>query len=212
MKRLQVLEAIKRTKVIAIIRAERDWPISEVVTALYWGGIRAIEITMNTPEALKHIQDSTELSLPDLQIGAGTVLDGETASAAIRAGASFMLTPTLEPEVLRVCNRYGILGIPGVFTPTEVVQAYELGALVVKVFPAGVVGPGYIRDLKGPLPHVELIPVGGVNLQNAGSFVQAGAFAIGVGGQLVDKSAIAKGELGYLTAKAREFLRAVSEM
>lgn len=210
MQRVKVLEVIKRTKVIAIIRGGKDWPISQIVTALYAGGIRAIEITMNTPEAFRHIQESTGLGLPDLEIGAGTILDGETAVAAMRAGASFVLTPTLEPEVLRVCNLYGILGIPGVFTPTEVIQAYELGALAVKIFPAGVVGAGYIRDLKGPLPHVELIPVGGVNLQNAAGFIQAGAFAIGVGGELVDKATVARGDLRALTAKADEFLRTIS--
>ena len=209
MNRAHTMELIENTGVIAIIRGEEDWPMDRIAGALYDGGIRAIEITLNTPNALHLITRIKKLGLKDLKVGAGTVLDPQMAGLAVSAGASFILSPTLSPEMIALCNRYDVLGIPGVLTSTEVLYAWELGAQAVKIFPAGVFGPEYIRSLRGPLPQIPMIPVGGVSLANTFEFIRAGACGVGVGGELVDRAAISSGKYDGLTKNASQFIREV---
>lgn len=202
------LAQIKKEKLISIIRSEDVSQIKKTVKALYDGGIRIIEITMNTPNAL-HAIESIRLDFPDILVGAGTVLDEQTARLAILSGANFLLAPTLNQATIESANRYNIPIIPGVFTPTEVLQALEWGAPVVKIFPISSVGPQYIKDLKGPLNHIDIIPVGGINLQNSRSFIDAGSFALGIGSSLVNDKLVNDGNFIEITNRAREFVKIV---
>jgi 2-dehydro-3-deoxyphosphogluconate aldolase/(4S)-4-hydroxy-2-oxoglutarate aldolase len=144
-------------------------------------------------------------------VGSGTVLDPETARAAILAGADFILSPTLSTKVIEVCHRYGKLAIPGVFTPTEILTAWEAGARLVKVFPARVLGPEFLKDVKGPLSQVELMPVGGVSKENAADFIHCGAHSLGIGSQLVNVSRVKQGQFGEIAEKAAEFVQLVNK-
>jgi 2-dehydro-3-deoxyphosphogluconate aldolase/(4S)-4-hydroxy-2-oxoglutarate aldolase len=144
-------------------------------------------------------------------LGAGTVLDSETARAAILAGAEFVVGPTLNVDVITVCRRYNKIVVPGTLTPTEILTAWEAGADMIKVFPAGAMGPGYLKDIRGPLPQVKLMPTGGISLENAADFIKAGAVVIGVGGNLVDKKAIKTGRFDLLAERARQFVEVVRE-
>lgn len=205
------LELIKETGVVAIVRGTNADTMLRVADAIHAGGVRAIEVTMNTPDAIDMIRIlSTEVS-DRMLVGVGTVLDAPTARMAILAGAQFILAPNLDEEVIRICHMYGRLVIPGVLTPTEVVRAWSLGADIVKIFPAGSVGPRYIRELRGPLGHIDMMAVGGVTVENAGDFIRAGAVALGVGSELVDRSAVAEGRFDTLTRNAKAFIGAVKE-
>ena len=144
-----------------------------------------------------------------LLVGAGTVLDVETARLVIQAGARFVVAPTFRAAVVEMCRRYDVVAIPGAYTPTEIVTAWEAGADLVKVFPAGGLGPGYVKDLQGPLPQLRLVPTGGVTAENAGAFLAAGAVAVGVGGALVEREAVRRGDYARITEQARRLLRAV---
>ena len=179
--------------------------------ALRKGGINIIEVSMVTPGALDAIRAISQKFGEDVLVGAGTVLDSETARAAILAGAEFIIGPTLNREVIKVCNRYSKIVIPGALTPTEILTAWELGADIVKVFPARVLGPRYIKDILAPLPQVRLLPTGGVNLENAGEFLKAGAVAIAVGSALVNKKVVKEGKFDIITEKARKFLEVVNK-
>jgi len=182
-----------------------------VARAIQVGGVRAIEFTMTTPNAIQIIQQSVREFGEDVLLGAGTVLDAETARAAILAGAEFIVAPTLNPAVIEVCRRYSKVVIPGAFTPTEILTAWECGADFVKVFPAEFGGPAYFKAVLAPLPQVKLVPVGGVSLQTAGEFIRAGAAAVAVGSNLVKKSAIAAKRFDELTELARGFVAAVAK-
>lgn len=195
--------------VVAVVRAERSDRLVEVVCAISEGGIRAIEITLTTPGALDVIRECAERFRDTVLIGAGTVLDPETARAAMLAGAEYIVTPALNPAVIEVCRRYSTVVIPGALTPTEILTAWEHGADIVKVFPATVFGPRYFRDLKGPFPHIALMPTGGVNLETTGEFIKAGACAIAVGSNLIDKSAVEDGRFQVVTDTARRYVEAV---
>ncbi|MBO8127540.1 MAG: bifunctional 4-hydroxy-2-oxoglutarate aldolase/2-dehydro-3-deoxy-phosphogluconate aldolase [Firmicutes bacterium] len=210
MTREQVFELMMETGVVAIIRAQSSDQLKEVIRALKDGGMKAIEVTMTTPNALEVIRDSArEFAGKDVAIGVGSVLDPETARAAILAGAEFVVCPTLNLEVIKVCRRYSKVVMPGAFTPTEILQAWEAGADVVKVFPASTLGPRYIKDIKGPLPQVALSPTGGVDLDNAGAFIKAGASCVAVGSSLVSKDLLTSEDWPALTERAREFLSVV---
>ncbi len=211
MQRDQALDLIRRTGVIAILRAERPDRLLQAAEAIRAGGVQAIEVSLTTPGALGTIAEATRRAAPDLLYGAGTVLDAETARAAILAGAQFIVAPTLDPATIALCRRYGILAIPGAYTPSEVLAAWQAGADLVKVFPASVGGPDLIRALKGPLPQVQLVPVGGVTLSNAGAFIRAGAAALGAGNALADPALIEQGDFAALTARARAFADAVAQ-
>ncbi|MFW6150557.1 MAG: bifunctional 4-hydroxy-2-oxoglutarate aldolase/2-dehydro-3-deoxy-phosphogluconate aldolase [Chloroflexota bacterium] len=205
------LQDIMDCGVIAIVRVASSQEAIDVCQAVARGGIRPIEVTMTVPGAVDVIKEFKGAVKEDVLVGAGTVLDPETARAVILAGAEFVVTPTLDVRVIEVCRRYGKIVVPGTFTPTEILTAWQAGADIVKVFPAGVVGPQYLKDIKGPLPQVRLTPTGGVNLQNTPDFIRAGAVAVSVGSALVDKKAVAEKNLDTITENARKFVEAVKQ-
>lgn len=205
------IRLISESGVIAIVRFDRSEELVEVARAVRAGGVRAIEFTMTTPNALDIIAQAVHEFGDEVLLGAGTVLDPETARAAILAGAEFIVAPTLNPRVIEVAHRYSKTVIPGAFTPTEILTAWECGADFVKVFPAEFGGPAYIKAVRAPLPQVRLIPVGGVSLETVGDFIRAGCAAVAVGSHLVKKSAIAARNFDELTELARQFVAAVKQ-
>lgn len=205
------IQLIRETGIVAIVRGTGIDSLLKVAESLKEGGVRVIEVTLNTPGAIEMIGELVKKYGNEMLIGAGTVLDPETARLVILAGAKFVLGPTLNLEVSKLCKRYNTVYVPGVFTPTEIMTAWEAGAHVVKIFPAGSVGPRYIKELRGPLPQVEMMPVGGVTLDNAAEFIKAGAVALGIGGELVDRNAVDAGRFDLLTEKARQFIAVVQE-
>lgn len=208
-KKAETLRAITDSGVIAVIRMNSSALLRKVAEAIGAGGVRVIEFTMTTPGAL-HVLEEMAGDAGSSIFGAGTVLDAETARAAILAGARFVVGPTVNEGVIRVCRRYDIPVIPGAFTPTEILSAWELGADLVKLFPAAVVGPQYVKDILGPLPYLKLVPTGGIDVGNAGAFIQAGAVAVGVGSSLVDKKVVSEGRFDALTELARRFIAVVA--
>ena len=199
------LDRILDSGIIAIVRLDSADGLLRVAEALLAGGIDVIEFTMTTPDALDVIRAATSEFGDDMVIGAGTVLDPETARAAILAGARFVVTPTLRRGTIELCRRYGAPICVGAYTPTEILSAWEWGADLVKVFPATSLGPGYLRDIHAPLPHVRLVPTGGVTLDNVGAFVEAGAAAVAVGSSLVGRALVAAGDWASLTVHAAAF-------
>ncbi|NLN19303.1 MAG: bifunctional 4-hydroxy-2-oxoglutarate aldolase/2-dehydro-3-deoxy-phosphogluconate aldolase [Firmicutes bacterium] len=208
---LSHLQRIERSGVIAVMRGMQADTVLQVARALKAGGIDILEVTVDAPGALRMIEKVTAELGNEALIGAGTVLDPETARAAISAGAQFIFSPTLNTEVIEMANRYGKAVIPGVMTPTEIVQACSAGASAVKIFPAGILGPSYLRQIRGPLPQIPLIPTGGIGAENAAAFIHAGAMAVGVGGALVDLKAISAGHFDIITEKAKELVRIIQE-
>lgn len=208
----EVIQTIRETGIIPVVRAQSADEAMKAIDAIRAGGISILEITMTVPGAVGVIEEVSQRYGSEALVGAGTVLDGETARACIVAGARFIVSPSLNLETIEVCRRYGIAVMPGALTPTEVVQAWSAGADFVKVFPAGAVGgASYIKSLKAPLPQIELVPTGGVSLKTAADFIKAGASALGVGADLVDVKAIREGQPGLITERAREFVRIVKE-
>jgi 2-dehydro-3-deoxyphosphogluconate aldolase/(4S)-4-hydroxy-2-oxoglutarate aldolase len=201
---------IFETGIVAIIRGIEAHVCNEVVTALAAGGVETIEITANTPGAIEMIRQVSD-EVDDIIIGAGTVLDSETARAVQLAGAEFVVTPAVNTDVIETCNRYGTPIATGVLTPTEAVKATEAGADFCKLFPASTVGPGHVSAINGPLPQVPVIPAGGISLDNATAFFEAGAVALGVGSAIVDKEAIDASEFDVLTETASEFVALAEE-
>ena len=184
----------------------------EVANAIKAGGVTLIEITMSVQGAIDVIKELTQKYKDEIILGAGTVLDPETGRAALLAGAQFIVSPTLNLDLIELAHRYSAVVIPGTMTPTEILTAWNAGADLVKVFPAAQLGgPDYLKAVKAPLPQVLLVPTGGVNLQNAGAFIKAGAAALGVGGELVDKKAIQEKKYSIITDNARAFLKAIRE-
>lgn len=208
--RLTTLRQLIDTGVIAVIRADSGDQLVNVCRAISAGGVQACEITMTTPGALEAItQASRELDKSAL-VGAGSVLDAETARAAILAGARFIFSPVLNLDVIQMAHRYDCVAIPGAMTPTEIFTAWSAGADVVKVFPANHFGPQYLRDVHGPLPQVKLTPTGGVDLTTAADWIKAGAVAIGVGSSLVKKELINGGKWDELSALAKQYVDIVA--
>jgi len=205
----QITDHIVREGLIAIVRLGSADRLLDVARALAAGGVRTIEFTLTTPHALDTLEVASSAFEEDIVLGAGTVLDPETARAAILAGARFIVSPTLSRGTIEVCRRYGAAAIPGAYTPTEMLAAWEWGANLVKVFPAGNLGPKYIRDVLAPLGQLRLVPTGGVKLDNVAEFLRAGACAVAVGSNLVDPTAVAAEDFGSITSKAREFHNAV---
>lgn len=211
MSKVDHLNVLRERKVVAIMRAKSSDELIDAAEAICAGGISVIEVTMTTPNALNVIEKARAKFKNDVLFGAGSVLDGETARAAILAGAQFIVCPTLKLETINVCKRYGIPVMPGAYTPTEVLTAWEHGADMVKVFPTSVGGPAYIKAIKAPLPQVRLAAVGGVNLNNTADFFRAGCDAVGVGGELVSQDLLDKRDFNTLTERARNFLKAAQE-
>lgn len=208
--RTETVAALEACGVVAVIRLKDAAALGAVVDALATGGVLALEVTMTVPGAIELMRKISPTLPPDVVLGAGTVLDAETAQAAIEAGARYVVSPVFREEVLRTCHRFDVAALPGCFTPTEILEAWEAGADVVKVFPATALGPGYFRDLRGPFPNLRLMPTGGVSLANAGDWIRAGAVAIGVGTALVDAEAVAARRFGEITERARRFVAAVA--
>src|SRR5207244_468180 len=195
--------------IVAVVRSPDSLQLVEVARALADGGVSVIEITMTVPEALDVVRAVRKALGDRILLGAGTVLDPETARAALLAGAEFLVAPTVNLDVIRLCRRYDKLVMPGAFTPTEVLTAWEAGADIVKVFPADVVGPAFFKALRGPLPQVKLMPTGGVDLTTAADFLKAGAVCLGVGGQLVDPKVVAAGDFARITELAKQYVEIV---
>jgi 2-dehydro-3-deoxyphosphogluconate aldolase/(4S)-4-hydroxy-2-oxoglutarate aldolase len=204
-----VLSKIHAEKVVAIIRAPGAGGLLDCAKALAAGGLTSIELTMTTPGALRVLEQAAA-ALPGFLFGLGTVLDAETARAGILAGARFIVTPALRRDVVALCRRYSVPVFAGALTPTEILDAWEAGADAVKVFPAEFFGPAYIKSVKAPLPHVELVPTGGVTPETVGAFLKAGAWATAAGSALVDAKTLAAGDWAAITARARAFAEAVA--
>jgi 2-dehydro-3-deoxyphosphogluconate aldolase/(4S)-4-hydroxy-2-oxoglutarate aldolase len=206
------LSQILKTKIVAIIRGANPKDVLQIANALAEGGVRALEITINSPKALSVIEELTDQVGHQILIGAGTVLDAETARAAITVGARFIISPTVDAETIKMTKRYGMISIPGAYTPTEILSAYQSGGDIIKVFPASS-GVQYIKDIRGPLAHIPLMPTGGVNLENIQEFQKAGAVAFGIGSALADtKKEITKEYLQQLTNTARRYIQAVASI
>lgn len=208
MRKEDILGRLRSSGALGIIRVGTSSDLIRIATALREGGLTCLEITMTTPGALEAIRESRE-RLPDVVMGAGTVLDAVTAREAILAGAQFLVTPTVKVDVIEMAHRYGVPVVPGAMTPTEILACWEAGADMVKVFPASVLGPGYIKAVRGPLPQIPLVPTGGITADNAGDFIRAGAAMVCAGGWLVDKKALAEGRYEILAEKASRLIAAV---
>jgi 2-dehydro-3-deoxyphosphogluconate aldolase / (4S)-4-hydroxy-2-oxoglutarate aldolase len=204
-----VLETILSRKLVAVVRSPDGGKLVEVAKALAAGGVTCLEITFTVPNALEVLKAVRTAMGDAVTLGAGTVLDPETARAAILAGAEFVVAPNTNPEVISLCRRYSIPVMPGAYTPTEILRAWELGADVVKVFPAEIGGPAYLRAVSAPLPQIRLMPTGGVDLHTAAEFLKAGACCLGVGSSLVEKAALAAGDMRRITSLAKAFVEAV---
>src|SRR5438552_747487 len=197
--------------IVAVVRAPDSRQLVEVARALADGGVTVIEITMTVPGALDVVRQVREALGDRILLGAGTILDPETARAALLAGAEYLVAPTINLDVIRLCQRYDKLVMPGAFTPTEILTAWEAGADVIKVFPADVVGPAFFKAVRAPLPQVRLMSTGGVDLTTAAAFLKAGACCLGVGGQLVEPKAVAERNFDRIRELARQYVAIVKQ-
>jgi 2-dehydro-3-deoxyphosphogluconate aldolase/(4S)-4-hydroxy-2-oxoglutarate aldolase len=201
---------IEQDGVVAVVRLDDLSQAVPLTEALVAGGVRAVEFTFTNPDAAAAITAAHEGLGGRALIGAGSVLDAETARVAILAGAAFVVTPTVSLPVIEICNRYGVATVIGALTPTEILTAWQAGATYVKVFPASLGGPRYLRDVRGPLPQVKLIPTGGVDAANAGEFIRAGAVAVALGSNLVDARSVANDDWPTITERAQAIIAAVA--
>ena len=210
MDRTGVVSAIERFGIVAVIRIKEPAKLRAVVDAIAAGGVRALEVTMTVPGAVDLIRELAPTMPSGFLLGAGTVVDAETAERVIDAGAKYIVSPVYRRSVISACHRRDVAAMPGCFTPTEILDAWDAGADVVKVFPATALGPGYIKDIRAPLPQVKLMPTGGVTLDNAGDWIRAGAVAVGVGTALLDAKAIASGDFAVLRRNAERIVANVT--
>lgn len=201
-----ITAAIERSGVVAVIRMKDPDKVQAVVDAIAAGGVKTIEVTMTVPGAVELIRTLAPRMPAGFVLGAGTVLDAETAARVIDAGAQFIVSPVFRRSVIVACHDRGVPVTPGCFTPTEILEAWDAGADIVKVFPATALGPGYIKDVRAPLPQVKLMPTGGVTVENAGEWIAAGAVAVGVGSALLDTKAIDAGDYAVLRSKAERIV------
>jgi len=212
MEKREVFNRMVSEGLIPIVRVSSAQEAIDVAGAIKEGGVSLIEITMTVQGAIDAIKELTQKYKDEIIMGAGTVLDPETGRAALLAGAQFIVSPTLNIDLIQLAHRYSAVVIPGTMTPTEILTAWNAGADMVKVFPAAQLGgPEYIKAIRGPLPQILLVPTGGVNLQNASAFIKAGATTLAVGGELVDKKAIKEKKLHVITENTRAFLKAIRE-
>jgi len=205
------LRRVLDSGIVAVVRAPDSDHMVEVARALADGGVTVVEFTMSVPNALDVLRQVRQALGDRLLLGAGTVLDVETARSVLLAGAEFIVAPTLNLDVIRLCRRYDKLVMPGAFTPTEILTAWEAGADIVKVFPADVVGPAFFRAMRGPLPQIRLMPTGGVDLTTAAEFLKAGACCLGIGGQLVEPKAVAERNFDRIRGLARQYVGIVQQ-
>lgn len=212
MNKQQIVEQIETLGLVPVVRAASADEAMRVIDAIKEGGVSVLEITMTVPGAVKVIEEVAARYGEEATVGAGTVLDPETARACILAGAQFVVSPALNLETIALCRRYSVAVMPGALTPTEVVTAWQAGADLVKIFPCGSMGgASYIKNLKGPLPHIKFIPTGGVSLKTAADFIKAGSSALGVGTDLVDVKAIRAGDARVVTERAKQFTEIIRE-
>src|SRR5438067_9492657 len=197
--------------IVAVVRSPDSQQLVEAARALAEGGVNVVEITMTVPDALDVVRAVRRALGDRLLLGAGTILDPETARAALLAGAEYLVAPTLNLDVIRLCQRYDKLVMPGAFSPTEILKAWEAGADIVKVFPAEVVRPAFFKALRGPLPQVRLMPTGGVDLNTAAAFLKAGACCLGIGSQLVEPEAVARRNFDRIRELARQYVAIVQQ-
>src|SRR3954468_17119974 len=208
----QILQAISDLGLMPVVRAQSADEAMKIVDAIREGGVTVLEVTMTVPGAIGVMEQVAKRFGSDVLLGAGTVLDAETARACMLSGARFIVSPALNLDTIAICRRYSVPVMPGALTPTEVLAAWTAGADVVKVFPCGALGgASYIKSLKAPLPQIEMIPTGGVSVKTAADFIKAGAMALGVGADLADTQAIRDGNSHLVTEKAREYVRIVQE-
>jgi len=207
----ETLSRLADTGVVAVLRGVEADQLIEITDALREGGVTTVEITADTPDVAGKLGEVTGSFGDEVVVGTGTVLDSETARTTLMAGAEFVVSPSLHEDVIETCNRYGAVTAPGVMTPTEAIRGYEAGADFVKVFPAKTVGPAHLGAMKGPLGQIPMMPTGGVSPDNAGDYVEAGAFAVGAGGSLVDYDAAERGDYESITETARGFVQVVEE-
>jgi 2-dehydro-3-deoxyphosphogluconate aldolase/(4S)-4-hydroxy-2-oxoglutarate aldolase len=205
------LSRVHSSGIIAVIRAASGELLADVAEALLAGGVDVMEVTFTVPRAHQVLERVAERLGNRILLGAGTVLDTETARIALLSGAEFIVSPTVNTDVIQLCRRYDKLVLPGALTPTEVLTAWEAGADIVKIFPSDLTGPAYLKALAGPLPQVRMMPTGGVNLQTAADFLKAGAFALGIGGSLVDPQAVAAGDLKKIESLAKQYVEIVRQ-
>lgn len=205
------LARLLKSGIVAIIRAPDGSLLADVASALLAGGVEVMEVTFTVPKAHRVLEQVADRLGDKILLGAGTVLDCETARIAMLAGAEFIVSPAVNHDVIRLCRRYDKLVLPGALTPTEIVSAWEAGADIVKVFPSDLTGPGYLKAVHGPLPQIRLLPTGGVTLDTAAAFLKAGACALGVGSSLVESKSVANADFGRLESLARQFVQVVRE-
>jgi 2-dehydro-3-deoxyphosphogluconate aldolase / (4S)-4-hydroxy-2-oxoglutarate aldolase len=206
MTRSDITQRIEQHGVVAVIRIKEPDRLRAVIDALAAGGVRALEVTMTVPRAIELIAEIAPTLPTEFLLGAGTVLDAGTAARAIDAGARFIVSPVYRQSVVATCHARDVPAMPGCLTPTEILGAWEAGADIVKVFPATTLGPGYLKDVRAPLPDVKLMPTGGVTIDNAGDWIKAGAVAVGVGSALVDAAAVASGNYHVIEGHARRIV------
>ena len=212
MNKSEIIRRITEIGVIPVVRARSGDEAMRAIDAIREGGITVMEVTMTVPGAVRVIEEVVRRYESDVIIGAGTVLDAETARTVILAGAQFVISPALNLATIECCRRYSIAVMPGALTPTEVLAAWTAGADMVKVFPCNALGgASYLRALKAPLPHIDLVPTGGVSLDTAADFIRAGATALGIGGELVDTKALRDNQDHVITARARQLIQIVKE-
>jgi len=209
MNKAERLKLVTDTGIIAIMRAKTSEQLIAAAEAIWRGGVRAIEVTMTTPGALEVIAEASARLGRDVLFGAGTVLDAETAHAAIQAGAGLIVSPTLDVDVIRLCGNCGVVAVPGCYTPTEMLAACKAGADLIKFFPAEIGGPAMLRAVRAPLPQLRIVPVGGVTLDNAAEYIRSGAAALGIGSALISQALLDAGDLAELARRGAAFIAAV---
>lgn len=210
MKRETILNDIINRKAVAVIRVQEADKLRKVIEAVYAGGVSAAEITMTVPNAIHLIEKMTEQLDGNIIIGVGTVMNASMAEDAIKAGAKYVVSPVFKKEIVDMAHKYDVPVMPGCFTPTEIQTAYEYGADIIKVFPADVLGMAFFKAILAPMPHLKLMPTGGVSLTNAGEWLKAGACAVGLGSALLDKEAIKTGNYKKLTENAAQIMDGIN--
>ena len=211
MDRKIILEEILKRKAVAVIRVKEPSKLKKVIEAIHAGGVSVAEITMTVPNAIQLIEKMSEELGDDIIIGVGSVLNLAVAENAIKAGAKYVVSPILKKEIIDTAHKYNVPAMPGCFTPTEIQYAFELGADIIKVFPADVVGMEFFKAILAPMPHLKLMPTGGVTLTNAGNWLNAGACAVGIGSALLDNEAIKSENYSKLTDNARLIMKSINE-
>jgi 2-dehydro-3-deoxyphosphogluconate aldolase/(4S)-4-hydroxy-2-oxoglutarate aldolase len=205
------LARVLNSRIVAVMRTQQGHVLGDVAEALLAGGVEVMEVTFTVPKAHRILEQVADRIGDKLLLGAGTVLDTETARVALLSGARFIVSPTLDVKVIELCQRYDALVMPGALTPTEVLTAWQAGADIVKIFPSELTGPRYLKALHGPLPQIRLMPTGGVNLLTAADFLRAGACALGISGSLVEAEAVSSGNMARIESLARQYVEIIRE-